>query len=150
MLGDGMVIFGIAVLTAPARNRKSSAKIGSSRCSGLRTASPAAMNWPMPSSLRNCAAQFVGADDAAQLVDEVHVPGVAAELPVGRRAEAEVLLEGDDLADGVVFSRAEAVGVDATGREVVTGLYEVSGAQQATDVLGPEWRLGAGFHGRST
>ncbi len=93
---------------------------------------------------------LVGADDAAQLVDEVHVPGVAAELPVGRRAEAEVLLEGDDLADGVVFSRAETVGVDAAGREVVTGLYEVSGAQQAADVLGPEWRLGAGFLGPST
>ena len=53
MLGDGMVIFGTAVRTCSARNRKSSAKIGSSRCSGSRTASPAAMNWPLPSSLRN-------------------------------------------------------------------------------------------------
>ena len=54
MLGDGMVIFGTAVRTCPARNRKSSVKIGSSRCSGLWTASPSAMNWPVPSSLRNC------------------------------------------------------------------------------------------------
>ena len=53
MLGEGRVIFGTAVRTCPARNRKSSVKIGSSRCSGWRTASPAAMNWPVPSSLRN-------------------------------------------------------------------------------------------------
>ena len=52
MLGEGRVIFGTAVRTCPARNVKSSAKIGSSRCSGARTASPAAMNSPVPSSLR--------------------------------------------------------------------------------------------------
>ena len=44
MLGDGRVIFGIAVRTCSDRNRKSSVKIGSSRCSGARTARPAAMN----------------------------------------------------------------------------------------------------------
>ena len=54
MLGDGMVIFGTELRTCSERNWKSSVKIGSSRCSGLWTASPAAMNWPVPSSLRNC------------------------------------------------------------------------------------------------
>ena len=51
---------------------------------------------------------LVGAGDAAQLVDEVHVPRGAAELAVGRHAQAEVLLQGDDVADRVVLGRAQA------------------------------------------
>ena len=87
---------------------------------------------------------LVGAGDAAELVDEVHVPRRAAELAVGHRAQAEVLLQGDDVADRVVLGRAQAVGVDAAFAEVLPGLHELARAQQAADVLGPERRLGAG------
>ena len=92
----------------------------------------------------------VGAGDAAELVDEVHVPRRAAELPVGRRAQSDVLLQRDDVADRVVLDRAQAGGVDAALREVVTGLHQRPRAQQAADVVGPERRLGAGIHGRAT
>ena len=151
MLGDGMVIFGTAVRTCSDRNRKSSVKIGSSRCSGSRTARPAAMNWPVPSSLRNCTTSLlVGAGDTAEPVDEVHVPRRAAELPVGGRAQADVLLQRDDVADRLVLDRAQAGGVDPACREVVAGLHQRARAQQAPDVVGPERRLGAGVHRRAT
>ena len=92
----------------------------------------------------------VGARDAAELVDEVHVPRGAAELPVGRHAQADVLLQGDDLADRVVLHLAQPVGVDAPFREVMSGLHQRPRAQQATDMLGPERRLDASVHGRGT
>jgi hypothetical protein len=65
-------------------------------------------------------------------------------------AQAEVLLQGDDVADRVVFGRAELVGVDAACAEVLPGRDQLAGAEQAADVLGPERRLGAGVHGRRT
>ncbi len=54
MLGEGMVSFGVVpAVTCPAKNRKSSAKIGS--CSPTRscTRSAAGVNSIEPSSLRN-------------------------------------------------------------------------------------------------
>jgi hypothetical protein len=51
--------------------------------------------------------------DAAELVDEVHVPGGAAELAVGRRPQPTVLLLAHDVADRLVLDAAQLVGVDA-------------------------------------
>ena len=93
---------------------------------------------------------LVGVHDTAEPVDEVHVPRGAPELPVGRHAQAQVLLQGDDVADRVVLDGPQAGGVDPAGGEVVTGLHQRPRAQQAADVLGPERRLGAGVHGRGT
>ena len=47
---------------------------------------------------------------AAELVDEVHVPGRAAKLTVGRALEPDVALHLDDLADRVVLDRAQIAG----------------------------------------
>ena len=93
---------------------------------------------------------LVGPDDTAEPVDEVHVPRRAAELPVGGRAQADVLLQRDDVADRLVLDRAQAGGVDPACREVVAGLHQRARAQQAPDVVGPERRLGAGVHRRAT
>ena len=49
MLGDGMVSLGVAVVTAPARKRKASAKIGSSRRILALTRSAAGVNSIVPS-----------------------------------------------------------------------------------------------------
>jgi hypothetical protein len=45
--------------------------------------------------------------DPAELEDEVHVPGVTAELAVGGVLEADVVLELDRVADRVVLDRPE-------------------------------------------
>ena len=75
---------------------------------------------------------------AAELVDEVHVPGRAAELAVGDVLQADVLLQRDDVADRRVLDRAQLVVVDAAGRVVLAGLEQLGRAQQAADVVGPE------------
>ena len=62
--------------------------------------------------------------DAAELVDVVHVPGAAAKLSVGRRLEADVLLHGHDLGDGVVLDRAQLVGGDAPSGVLFTSGQE--------------------------
>ena len=124
MLGDGMVIFGIDLRTA----REEPEVVGEDRFVEVqRLADGQAGGDELAGALVVAELHhefLVGPGDAAELVDEVHVPRRAAELPVGRRAEAEVLLQGDDVADGVVLGRAQAVGVDAARREVVTGLHE--------------------------
>ena len=79
--------------------------------------------------------------DAVELVDEVHVPRLAAELAVGRGLQADLLLLAHDLADRVVFDRAQRRRVDATVREVVARLQELRRAEQAADVVGAERRL---------
>lgn len=57
--------------------------------------------------------EFVlGPGDPAQLVDEVHVPGGPAILPVGGRVESELLPETDHFADRVVLHLAQTFGVD--------------------------------------
>jgi hypothetical protein len=87
--------------------------------------------------------------DPVELVDEVHVPGGAAELAVGRRAEADLLLPADGLADRVVLDAAQLGGVDPPGGEVVARLQQLRRPQQAADVVGPERRSRARRHGGS-
>ena len=67
--------------------------------------------------------------DAVELVDEVHVPGRAAELAVGRCLQADVLLLADDLADRLVLDLAQRVGVDAPARRSPRALDGASGGR---------------------
>ena len=53
--------------------------------------------------------------DAAELVDEIHVPGAPAKLAVGRRLQADGLLHPDALADRLVLDAAQFVRVDGAG-----------------------------------
>src|SRR5215212_7330883 len=107
MLGDGMVCFGVAVVTCSLRNRKSSAKIGSRSPTRSRTRSAAGVNSIFPASLRNSTVVVLGLFDATELVDEIHVPGGAAELAVGGGPEPYLLLHPHDLPDRLVFDAAQ-------------------------------------------
>ena len=60
--------------------------------------------------------------DSVELVDEVHVPGRAAELAVGRGLQPRLLLHAHDLADRLVLDRPQRGGVDLPGVVVVARL----------------------------
>ena len=78
--------------------------------------------------------------DAAELVDEVHVPGLAAQLTVGRRAQPGLLLPADHLADGGVLGLPQLIGAEPACREVLAGPQQFGWAQQAAHMVGPERR----------
>ena len=108
MLGDGIVIFGTAVVTAPCRNRKSSAKIGSSSRTrdAHRDAGRGERGVPRGAVHAHLDA-LVGALDPAEPVDEVHVPRRAPELAVRRRLQPDALLHRDDVPDRLVLGGAQ-------------------------------------------
>ena len=62
--------------------------------------------------------------DAVELRQEVDVEVGAAELAVGDAAQAQVLLELDDVADRRVFDAPERGGVDLAVRELLPGSSE--------------------------
>jgi hypothetical protein len=64
-------------------------------------------------------------DDALQRREEV----LAAKLAVGHDAQAELLLEADDLVDGPVLERPQIRSLDPCGARV----EEVVGAQEAAE-----------------
>jgi hypothetical protein len=76
--------------------------------------------------------------DPTELVDEVHVPRGTAELAVGRRLQTDVLLHADDVGDRGVLDATEVFVVDRAGLVVLTGLQQVLGPQQRTNVVGPK------------
>ena len=53
MLGEGIVSLGVAVVTAPVKNRKASAKMVSPRWMRSSTRGAAGVNFYIPSALRN-------------------------------------------------------------------------------------------------
>src|SRR5215469_8224812 len=81
--------------------------------------------------------------DPAKLIYEVHVPGFAALLSIGRRPQPDLLLHPNHHADGVVLDVAKLAGDDPSRGEVVSGPQHVPGTQQAADVIGAEWRAAA-------
>ena len=81
---------------------------------------------------------LLGGADAAELVDEVHVPRAAAQLTVRGRLEADVLLHPYDGSDGFVLLGPQLLRRDPSGRRVVARPEELGGAEQAADVVGPE------------
>jgi hypothetical protein len=81
---------------------------------------------------------------AAEPVDKVHVPGGAAELPVRRRPQANLLLHPDDLAYGPVLYGPQLVRGGAACGKILAGSQELGGTQQAPDVVGAEGRFRAG------
>jgi hypothetical protein len=78
----------------------------------------------------------------AELVDEVHVPGGAAELAVRGRAQAHLLLHAHDLADGVVLDGVQLLVVELAVGVRRARVEQPLRAQQAADVVGAErWRV---------
>ena len=104
------------------------------RAAGVNSISPAGVVEPHGQVARRLA-------DAAELVDEVHVPGRAAELAVGRRLQADVLLHRDHLGDGRVLDgpqlrRRRCVPAAKSSRAASSSRR----AEQAADVVGAERR----------
>jgi hypothetical protein len=73
--------------------------------------------------------------DAAQRVDEVHVPRAAPKFAVGHSPQPRLPLECDDPEDRLVLGRTQGVGVDLAGTESRPGPGQLGGAQQAADVV---------------
>ena len=71
---------------------------------------------------------LVGLVDAVELVDEVHVPRRAAELTVGGRLEADLLLHPDRVANRLVLDSPQLVGADPALRELLAGLEQLAAA----------------------
>jgi hypothetical protein len=78
---------------------------------------------------------------AADLLEEVDVEVGAAELAVGDRLQADVLLESDDLGDRPVFHLAQVGGANLAFRLFLARLEQVFRTQEAAYVIGAErWR----------
>jgi hypothetical protein len=78
--------------------------------------------------------------DPADLIDEVHVPGGAAELPVGHRPQPHVPLHRHHIGDRRVLHLAQPCAIDLPRREVVPGRQQAGRAQQTTHMVGTERR----------
>jgi hypothetical protein len=89
---------------------------------------------------------LVGPLDPTEPVDEVHVPRRAPELPVRRRLQSHPLLHRDDVPDRLVLGRTQCRDVDLPRRVRRTRRQQGRRAEQASDVVGPERRFGAGRH----
>jgi hypothetical protein len=83
---------------------------------------------------------------AAKGVDEVHVPRRPAELTVGGRLQAHLLLHPDRLDDLLILHRPEFGGGDRADREILARLEQPLRPQQAAHVVGPERRGGSAGH----
>ena len=79
--------------------------------------------------------------DAVEAPEEVEVPPGAAELAVGDRLQADLLLLLDDALDLAVLDRLERVGADLAFGASAARLVQRGGTQQAADVVGAERRL---------
>ena len=84
--------------------------------------------------------------DAAELVDEIHVPGAAPELPVGGALQADLLLQVDRLAHGRILDRLQLIRREAAVGVVGARLPQGRRTQEAADVVGAERRLGSPGH----
>ena len=71
------------------------------------------------------------------------MPGRPAELSVGRRLQAEILLQLHDLADRLVLDAAQLLGVDLCLRMTLARLKQPRRPQQAAHVIRTERGLGA-------
>ena len=80
---------------------------------------------------------------ATHLVQEIHVPGGAAELAVGDTFQSQIFLLADDFADGLIFNTAQIGRSDASALFVFAGLEQLWRTEQAAHVIGAEgWSFG--------
>ena len=87
--------------------------------------------------------------DAIEHPVEVEVPPGAAELAVGDASEPDLLLLADDFLDLGVLDRLQLGRADLAFVALGPGLLHWNRAQDAADVIGPEWRRGSHRHSRS-
>src|SRR5205085_9509765 len=84
----------------------------------------------------------VGLGDTADLVEEIHVPGAAAELAIGDALEAELGLHRDGLFDAVVLAAAQGLGGYPALLMLGPRRQERLRAQPAADMIGATRRGG--------
>ena len=83
---------------------------------------------------------------APQRIDEVHVPGRAAQLAVGDALQAGHALALDQLRDRGVLDRSQPGVVKRPSAVVGSGTRQLGRAQQAADVVGAERGCRANGH----
>src|SRR5262249_49950483 len=81
--------------------------------------------------------------DPVERQQEVVLPGRAAVLAVGDRAQPNGLLLADDLLDLAVLDRLQRRRIDLAALALLAGGMERGRAQQTADVVGAERRRGA-------
>ena len=152
MLGDGIVSFGVwPSLATDCRNVNGRSKIVSDTPSLPSMCSAAGVNSMSPSALWNFTDRLPGRlGDPVERVDEVHVPGGAAELAVGDRLQPGLLLHADDVPDRLVLGLREALVVEPAGGVRLARLEQLGRPQQAADVVGAERRTGSLGHSLSS
>ena len=144
-----MVSFGVWPADTLSRTKaKASAKIVCGSETGAVTCADGGAHSKFLSLLWNATLMVSSCDlgDAAELVDEVHVPRLAAHLAVGRRLEADLALHADGFADRDVLHLRELLRAYRALRELVAGLEHLLRAKEATDVIGAEGRTGVVGH----
>jgi hypothetical protein len=67
------------------------------------------------------------------------VPRRTTELAVGCGLQAEILLQGDDIADSGVFNRVKAVRVEASLGKVGSRSEQVRWSKETADVISAKW-----------
>ena len=72
----------------------------------------------------------------ANSLQEIDVPGIPAELAVGRGLQADVLLKLHRLADRLVLGRAQLLGGDFAALSRRAGVDQLARPQQAADMIG--------------
>ncbi len=80
------------------------------------------------------------------LQQEIDLPGLAVVFAVGDRLQAEILLQLDHVADGVVLDGGQGGLVDLAGRLSDAGVKKRLRAKQAADVVGAKRRFLAFRH----
>ena len=83
--------------------------------------------------------------DALEPFEEIDVEIGAAELAIGDRLEADILLSVDDLANAFVLERVQVLSRKLAGGEFFAGRLEAFGSQEAADMIGAEGRTGHRF-----
>ena len=108
MLGDGIVSFGVPRLTTDFRKSKWSPKMQPSSPSLPSTAQPRGREVDVALvAVKMHGDVLLDLAHAADLVQEIHVPGRAAEFAIGDALQAELFLHRHDVANRIVFGLAQ-------------------------------------------
>ena len=79
--------------------------------------------------------------DAVEALEKIDVEIGAPEFAVGDPPEADVFLRAHDLANAFVLDRAQRVGGQGLGEELLARLFQPLRAEVAADVIGAKRRL---------
>ena len=147
MLGEGMVSLGTAVVTVLRRNEKASAKIVSLQRDPVVHLEGGGLEVELALLVAEVDLQLLlRRADAAELIDEVHVPGRTTELAVGRRPQSDLLLQAYGGRDGSSSTARSSPSVISPWPCRRARLQQRGRPQQAADVVGAERWGGACGH----